>query len=383
MAKKNDLNALKMGLRRNQAWQQVLGEPIPTEEIEKKQVIKELSNTVADIPIANIEVNPDQPRKDFDEETIQELAESIKTYGLIQPITVRHDKKTEKFQIISGERRFRASKIAGLQQIPAYVRIADDAAMLEMALVENIQREDLNAIEIATTYERLIEECRLTHDQLSERVGKKRSTVTNYMNLLHLPPIIKKGLKEQLITTGHAKAIKGIDKAVVQEGLYERTLHEELSVREVEKLVKAIKEITDDSLMRVLHQKVNDLSINSKDLLTLIHSLEKIQDSLLKYQLFERIFDSNDSFSIQDLEDISRFLTTIEDKELKQLLYKEIKEERSSLIELATFVDKYLTNKTKANEKKENDKESYTKKLSLEYEAQEQFLKAYFEVPIP
>lgn len=202
------------------------------------------------------------------------------------------------------------------------------------------------------------------------------------MNLLHLPPIIKKGLKEQLITTGHAKAIKGIDKAVVQEGLYERTLHEELSVREVEKLVKAIKEITDDSLMRVLHQKVNDLSINSKDLLTLIHSLEKIQDSLLKYQLFERIFDSNDSFSIQDLEDISRFLTTIEDKELKQLLYKEIKEERSSLIELATFVDKYLTNKTKANEKKENDKESYTKKLSLEYEAQEQFLKAYFEVPI-
>lgn len=147
--------------------------------------------------------------------------------------------------------------------------------------------------------------------------------------------------------------------------------------------MKAIKEITDDSLMRVLHQKVNDLSINSKDLLTLIHSLEKIQDSLLKYQLFERIFDSNDSFSIQDLEDISRFLTTIEDKELKQLLYKEIKEERSSLIELATFVDKYLTNKTKANEKKENDKESYTKKLSLEYEAQEQFLKAYFEVPIP
>jgi ParB family chromosome partitioning protein len=382
MAKKNDLNALKMGLRRNQAWQQVLGEPIPTEETEKKQVIKELSNTVADIPIADIEVNPDQPRKDFDEETLQELAESIKTYGLIQPITVRHDKKTEKFQIISGERRYRASKIAGLQQIPAYVRIADDAAMLEMALVENIQREDLNAIEIATTYERLIEECRLTHDQLSERVGKKRSTVTNYMNLLHLPPIIKKGLKEQRITTGHAKAIKGIDKTIVQEGLYERTLHEELSVREVEKLVKTIKEVTDDSLMKVLHQKVNDLSISTKDLMTLIHSLEKIQNSLLKYQLFERIADANDPFYIQDLEDIARFLSPIDDKELKELLYKEIKEERSSLIELATFVEKYLVSKAKANQKKETDKEGYTRKLSPEYETQERFLKAHFEVPI-
>lgn len=160
------------------------------------EVVKELSHTVAMIPLEEIEVNPFQPRNEFDEEALLELSNSIQIYGLIQPITVRR-LSANAYQLISGERRLRASKMAGLTEIPAYIRLANDQEMLEMALVENIQRENLNAIEIAITYQRLKDECNLTDDTLAERVGKQRSTITNYRNLLKLPPDIQTAVKEK------------------------------------------------------------------------------------------------------------------------------------------------------------------------------------------
>lgn len=344
-----------------------------------EKVVKTLSNSVTEIPIKDIEANPGQPRKDFDEEALAELASSIKTYGLIQPITVRHIEKQNKFQIISGERRFKASKIAGLSQIPAYVRIANDNEMLEMALVENIQREDLNSIEIATTYDRLIEECELTHDQLADRVGKKRSTVTNYLSLLNLPPIVKKGLKEELISTGHAKAIKGIKKVLVQEGLYERAVREKLSVRELEDLARAIKGIKDEALLIVLDRKINDEQLDTPTLLGLIRSLQSIGDSLLKYQLFERILDQEDAFSIKDLGDITRFMATIEDEELKKKLYGEIQKERTTLLHLASYAEKYLAKKGKAGTK---SSKNTPVKISADHKKVEDNLSEFFERPI-
>ncbi|NJL75353.1 MAG: ParB/RepB/Spo0J family partition protein, partial [Saprospiraceae bacterium] len=204
----------------------------------QEQVIKELSSAVANIPIHEIEVNPFQPRKDFDEEALQELADSIKTYGLIQPITLRRlDRNT--YQLISGERRLRASKKAGLAEIPAYVRIANDEEMLEMALVENIQRENLNAIEIASTYQRLIEEFNLTHEKLSDRVGKRRSTVTNYLNLLKLPPANSTRLERmEKSLRDNAKVLNGVEDFGVQLALYHETVTHQCSVRELEKKVE-------------------------------------------------------------------------------------------------------------------------------------------------
>ncbi|MEL6866667.1 MAG: ParB/RepB/Spo0J family partition protein, partial [Bacteroidota bacterium] len=174
----------------------------------QEDVVRTLSNTIATIPLNSIEVNPGQPRIEFDEEALQELSESIKVHGLIQPITVRRLNE-QTYQLISGERRMRASKIAGLKEVPAYIRLANDQEMLEMALIENIQREDLNAIEVANSYQRLIEECELTHEALSERVGKNRSSVTNYLRLLKLPPDVQSAIKEQKISMGHARALAG------------------------------------------------------------------------------------------------------------------------------------------------------------------------------
>lgn len=201
-----------------------------------EELVKELSNWIAMIPPDAIEVNPNQPRNHFDEDALSELSESIKVHGLIQPITVRRLSSKE-FQLISGERRWRASKMAGLKEIPAYIRIANDQEMLEMALIENIQREDLNAIEIAQTYQRLKEECALTDEKLSERVSKKRSTITNYLRLLGLPPSIQTAIKDKLITAGHAKALAGISDIAIQSALLKETLDKELSVRELERLV--------------------------------------------------------------------------------------------------------------------------------------------------
>ena len=208
-----------------------------TKKVKKKDVVEELSKTVAEVPINKIEPNPFQPRKDFDKEELLELVQSIKTLGLIQPITLRSIGKN-KYQIISGERRWRASKLAGLKTVPAYIRIADDQGMLEMALVENIQRSNLNALEVAISYQRLIDECDLQHDELAQRVGKERSTVSNYIRLLKLPPSVQSALKANTISMGHARALLSIDNPSLQISILKQIKAEGLSVRAIEKLIK-------------------------------------------------------------------------------------------------------------------------------------------------
>ena len=193
--------------------------------------------SVNEIDINSIEVNPFQSRTKFDEQALNELASSIKQLGIIQPITV-HRVNKNKFQLISGERRFKASKIAGLTKIPAYIRTADDQGLLEMALVENIQREDLNSIEIAISYQRLIEECRLTQETLSERVGKKRSTIANYLRLLKLPAEIQLVIKNKEISMGHARTLVNIEDKNTQIKLCHKIIKNDLSVRKVEDIVR-------------------------------------------------------------------------------------------------------------------------------------------------
>lgn len=195
------------------------------------------ASSINEISIAEIEANLDQPRKDFDEESLEELAESIRQVGVIQPISL---KKLEngKYMIIAGERRFRASKLAGKTTIPAYVREVDDDLMMEMALVENIQREDLNAIEIALSCQNLMEKCNYTQEQLSERIGKKRATVTNYLRLLRLPADIQMALKDKKIDMGHARALVSVEDPVAQLNIFSQILAEGLSVRKVEDLVR-------------------------------------------------------------------------------------------------------------------------------------------------
>jgi ParB family transcriptional regulator, chromosome partitioning protein len=197
--------------------------------------------SINEVDIKLIEINPFQPRKSFDEVAIEELATSIRELGIIQPITVRNI-EGDRFQIITGERRFRAAQLAGLTSIPAYIRTADDQAMLELALVENIQREELNAIEIAISYQRLMDECSLTQESMSERVGKKRSTVANYLRLLKLPAEIQLGLQQQKIGMGHAKALINIDSPEEQVKIFNLILEDSLSVRQVEDLVRALKD---------------------------------------------------------------------------------------------------------------------------------------------
>lgn len=207
---------------------------------ERQEAVKKLSNHIELIPLEDIELNPYQPRKDFDEDQLQELSDSIKAYGIIQAITVR-DMKDGSYQLISGERRYRASKMAGLEEVPAYIRIADDTLMLEMALVENIQRENLNALEVAISYQRLLSEFDFTHEQLSEKIGKKRATITNYIRLLKLPPQIQKGLKSDDISMGHARALLGLDDLPLQLKLYQQTILQGLSVRALEGLISKYK----------------------------------------------------------------------------------------------------------------------------------------------
>ncbi|MFY9151409.1 MAG: ParB/RepB/Spo0J family partition protein [Prolixibacteraceae bacterium] len=202
---------------------------------------KETGSSINEIEISKIVANPYQPRTKFDEEALNELAASITELGIIQPITLRRINDGH-FQIISGERRFRASKIAGLVSIPAYIRTADDEGMLEMALVENIQREDLDAIEIALSYQRLLDECKLTQETLSDKVGKKRSTVTNYLRLLKLPARIQKGIVDKTITMGHARALVNIKDSDMQLMIYDELIKNEFSVRRVEEIVRKYNE---------------------------------------------------------------------------------------------------------------------------------------------
>ncbi|NTW32254.1 MAG: ParB/RepB/Spo0J family partition protein [Bacteroidetes bacterium] len=198
-----------------------------------------ITNTIANIPVDQIELNPYQPRTYFDEESLQELAKSIKEQGIIQPITVRLS-ENDKFQLISGERRLKASISAGMDVIPAYIRTASDEAMLEMALVENIQRKDLNAIEISLSFQRLIEECNLTQEEMSERVGKNRTTITNYLRLLKLPASIQMGLQYGNISMGHARAIINVPNIDTQLAIYKDIIDQDLSVRETEEIVRNI-----------------------------------------------------------------------------------------------------------------------------------------------
>lgn len=196
---------------------------------------------VSEIELSKIEVNPFQPRTRFDEEALNELSNSIKQLGLVQPITLR-ELEPDKYQIISGERRFRASQLAGLTKVPAYVRKAEDQDMLALALVENVQREDLDAIEIAISYQRLMDECQLTQESLSTRVGKKRTTVTNYLRLLKLPPVIQAGLINKDISMGHARTLISIEDSDLQLKAYNEIIEQDLSVRKTEEFVKMLKE---------------------------------------------------------------------------------------------------------------------------------------------
>lgn len=196
---------------------------------------------VMEIDINKIEVNPFQPRTHFDKEALEELAESIRLHGIIQPITVRK-LTADQYQLISGERRFQASKLAGLKSLPAYIRTADDQQMLEMALIENIQRENLNAIEIALSYQRLISECNLRQEDVGGRVGKGRATVTNYLRLLKLPPDIQAAVRDNRLSMGHARAIITIERPDLQLELFKRILAEDLSVRKVEQLARELAE---------------------------------------------------------------------------------------------------------------------------------------------
>ena len=204
--------------------------------VDDKNADKVVGNII-ELELDAIEINPFQPRSNFNEESLKELATSIRELGVIQPITVRK-MEFDKFQLISGERRLRASKLAGLKAIPAYIRIANDNESLVMALVENIQRHDLDPIEIALSYQRLIDEIQLTQEQMSDRVGKKRSTITNYLRLLKLDPIIQTGIRDGFISMGHGRAIISIEDLDIQTDIYQKILTDNLSVRETEALVK-------------------------------------------------------------------------------------------------------------------------------------------------
>lgn len=192
---------------------------------------------INEIELSKIETNPWQPRSEFDEDALNDLADSIKVQGIIQPITVRALNENQ-FQLISGERRFQASKRAGLKAVPAYIRVADDQQMLEMALIENIQRENLNAIEIALSYQRLLSECKLKQEELGGRVGKNRSTVTNYLRLLKLPPDIQIALRDGKLSMGHARALISIEDVSLQLDIFNQAIRQELSVRKIEELVR-------------------------------------------------------------------------------------------------------------------------------------------------
>jgi len=246
-----------------------------TKEISKRQNVNNVVGNIIEIEIDNIELNPFQPRKKFKEETIKELASSIKELGVIQPITVRKLKEKNKYEIISGERRYRASKIVGLNTIPSFIRLANDQESLEMALVENVQREDLDPIEIAMCYERLINEIKLTQEQLSERVGKKRPTITNYLRLLKLDPIIQSGIRDGFISMGHGRALINLENKVAQLGIYEKIINSDLSVRKTESLVKKSK--TSHKNKNVIAKPIDVFDNEIKELQSFFNSNVKIK----------------------------------------------------------------------------------------------------------
>ena len=216
-----------------------LGSILPDVDIDAAMGKPNLTTSITTIPLDSIEANPFQPRKEFDQEALDDLAQSIRQQGVITPITVRQ-MPDGKYQLIAGERRVRASQLAGLKEIPAYIRIATDTQMMEMALVENIQRENLNAMEIAFSYNALIEECQLTHEQLSEKVGKNRSTITNYLRLLNLPSETQLALSTEQITMAHARCLVNVEDTEQHLALLHDIINRQLSVRQTEQLVKEL-----------------------------------------------------------------------------------------------------------------------------------------------
>ncbi len=275
-------------------------------EINDKKTAQQDTNNaaVSHISLDSIEVNPFQPRADFDETALKELSDSIKMHGVVQPITVRKV-GTNKYQLISGERRTRAAKLAGLKEIPAYLRAANDQEMLEIALIENIQREDLNAIEVAIHFRRLLDECNLTHESLADRVGKDRSTVTNFLRLLKLPPEVQRGLKEKKISMGHARAILALEDPIAQIDIYKETITRNLSVRDVELLARDYR-----------GKKQSSTSATTKKGTGLSFELKKIQDEMASHlatrvqikkdkqgkgEIVISFFSDDDLFRIKDI----------------------------------------------------------------------------------
>jgi ParB family chromosome partitioning protein len=230
------VNSDKMTMTKKNALGRGLGALIEGVE---KEVLERKVEANLDVAVDSIDANPFQPRSSFDQQALEELAASIRKLGIVQPLTVR-ESAGGRYQLIAGERRLRAARLAGLTHVPAYVRTADDQAMLELALVENIQREDLDAVEVAISFQRLIEECRLTQEQLSERVGKQRSTVANYLRLLRLPAEIQLGIRNKQLMMGHARTLVNIDDQKKQIGVYYKIIEGELSVRQAEDLVRQL-----------------------------------------------------------------------------------------------------------------------------------------------
>ena len=234
MAKSNRKQVLGRGLSA------LLNDPKDSDKTILEKKSPKSITSIVNLPVSKIKTNPSQPRSNFNEESLKELSISIAELGIIQPITVRK-MKADEYQLISGERRLKATILAGIDKIPAYIRLANDSELLEMALVENIQREDLDPIEIALSYQRLLVEINLTQEQLSDRIGKKRSTIANYIRLLKLDPIIQTGIRDKFVSMGHGRALINISDLNIQVKLYKKIIKKGLSVRQVEKLVQEIK----------------------------------------------------------------------------------------------------------------------------------------------
>jgi len=250
------------------------------DDADREQLVR--IGSINEISIDQIDVNPFQPRTTMDEEGLNELASSIKELGIIQPLTVRQVGEN-RFQLITGERRYRAAIIAGLKTIPVYIRTADDQAMLELALVENIQREDLDAIEVAISYQRLIEECRLTQENLSDRVGKKRSTISNYLRLLKLPAEIQLGIRERKISMGHARSLINVDDPKIQIEAYYQVIDEDLSVRKVEDIVRALARKSDNQTDKSERKKKRNAEFSE-----LQHHLSKYFNAEVQFRVNDK-----------------------------------------------------------------------------------------------
>jgi ParB family chromosome partitioning protein len=247
----------------------------------EKEILERKVEPNMDISLDSIDGNPFQPRTHFDEQALEELAASIKKLGIVQPLTVR-ETGNGRYQLIAGERRLRAARLAGLTHVPAYIRTADDQAMLELALVENIQREDLDAIEVAISFNRLIEECKLTQEQLSDRVGKQRSTISNYLRLLRLPAEIQLGIRNKHVMMGHARTLVNIENPKTQMDVYYRIVDGDLSVRQAEELVRLLQtEKIKDPEKRERKKKLNE------DFLQLSEHLNRIFSTKVNFRINE------------------------------------------------------------------------------------------------